>query len=149
MKKHLSTASAIFLAAVFLYAGIDKILHYDGFINALSSYVVVPSALAGALAPAVIAAEIWIGLGLLYRPWRGRAALTGAVTLVLFTIALGVNQVMAPGAVCGCWFTLTLAESTGSHIAQNLVLIGLAMTLWLELRHGLEDTADPTPSPAH
>ncbi len=124
------TVSAWFLAAVFLFAGIDKAFHYDGFLNALRSYAVIPISWAEPLAPAVILTELWIGIGLLLRPWRPRAAVTGAAVLGLFTVVLAVNQAVAPGSVCGCWFTVTLAQSTGSHITQNLVLLGLALALW-------------------
>lgn len=132
--------SVLLLAAVFLYAGVDKALHYGGFVNALSSYAVVPAGLAHLLAPVVIVVELWIGLGLLLRAWRPRAALVGAVVLGLFTVALAVNQIYAPGTVCGCWFTFTLAESTAAHVAQNLVLLGLALTVWRQGR-GPDDVA--------
>lgn len=140
----ISVVSAFFLAAVLLYAGIDKAFHYNGFVDALTSYVLVPAGLAQTLAPAVILAEIWIGLGLLWKPWRGWAALTGAVTLGVFTIALAVNQIYAPGTVCGCWFTVTLGQSSAMHIVSNLVLMGLALTLWWDLRPERESTRDVT-----
>lgn len=139
--------SATFLAAIFLFSGIDKTLHYSGFVNALSSYAVVPGSLAATLAPAVILAELWIGAGLLLRPWRQTAAACGAVLLMIFTAALAINQIYAPGAVCGCWFTFTLAESTGAHIAQNLVLSGLSWTLWLQARRPKTPGSGPPSEP--
>ncbi|MCB1037730.1 MAG: hypothetical protein KDD47_28110, partial [Acidobacteria bacterium] len=68
--------------------------------------------------------------GLLFGSWRSRAALVGASTLAVFTVALVVNQFVAPGSVCGCWFSLTLAKSGSTHVALNLVLLGLALTVW-------------------
>ncbi|MEE8524037.1 MAG: MauE/DoxX family redox-associated membrane protein [Thermoanaerobaculia bacterium] len=128
--------STWFLAAVFLFAGIDKAFHYDGFVNALRSYALIPELLAAPLAPAVILVELWVGLGLLLRSWRQRAALTGAAVLGVFTLALAVNQWVAPGSICGCWFTVTLAQSSGMHIVQNLVLFGLSLTVWWQMRSG-------------
>ena len=142
MMRFVPMVSTFFLAAIFLYAGIDKAFHYDGFVNALASYAVVPAGLAQILAPAVIVAEVWIGLGLLWRPWRAQAALVGAAILGVFTIALAINQVYAPGTDCGCWFTFTLAQGTGMHIVQNLVFLGLALTLWWGERPGRENTGD-------
>lgn len=130
----LSLVSAWFLTLVFLYAGFDKVVHYDGFVNALGSYALVPSSLAAGLAPVIILLEILVGLGLLLSAWRSRAALVGAVTLAAFTVALVVNLIVAPGSVCGCWFSLTLAQSDGGHIALNLLLVGLALTLWIQGR---------------
>lgn len=130
----ISTGSVLFLALIFLYAGIDKLLHYGGFVNALSSYAVIPAELAPSLAPAVILAEIGLGLGLLRRRWRERSALAGATLLAAFTLVLGIHQLYAPGSECGCWFTLTLARGSGMHIVQNLVLIALALTVWWQPR---------------
>ena len=124
-----------------LFAGIDKIVHYDGFVNALRSYAAIPESFAAPLAPAVILAELWTGTGLLRRSLRQRAAWTGAAFAGnLFdgdlTIVLAVDQLAAPGSVCGCWFTLTLPESSGAHVARNLVLLALSLTLWWEIRSG-------------
>lgn len=145
--KLVPTVSAWFLALVFLFAGIDKAAHFEGFVNALASYAIVPAALASTLAPVVILAELWIGLGLLWPAWRGRAALLGAATLSIFTLALAHNQLYAPGSVCGCWFTFTLAESSGMHMAQNVVLVALALTVWWDRRsvHRLPTIAQPQP----
>lgn len=130
----ISTASAYFLSLVFIYAGLDKVVHYDGFINALSSYAVVPSIIAPGLAPGIILLEILIGVALLLPSRRAPAALGAALTLAAFTTALVVNLLVAPGSVCGCWFSITLAESDGGHITLNLILLGLALTLWGQAR---------------
>jgi uncharacterized membrane protein YphA (DoxX/SURF4 family) len=128
----LSILSCGFLALVFVYAGIDKAVHYDGFLNALGTYAVIPAALAPGLGPVVILAELAIGLGLLWSSWRRRAALAGALLLAAFTFALAIQFFVAPGSVCGCWFSVTLAQSDGAHIALNLILLGLALTCWLD-----------------
>ncbi len=122
--------SALFLSGVFLYGGIDKALHYDGFVNALTSYSAVPGALANLLAPVLILAELWIAVGLLWHRWRAAAAITAAGVLVLFTSALAANLGTPPGSLCGCWFTITLAKSTPIHLVQNLIFLGLALTVW-------------------
>lgn len=141
--KFIALASTLFLAALFLFTGIDKVFHYTSFVNALESYHLVPSGFAGILAPVVIAVEVAVGLGLLVRPWRATAALAGALMLGLFTAALIANQFYAPGNVCGCWFTVTLAESTGSHIGLNAVLIALSLTTWWTEREGKEEARPP------
>ena len=138
----IALASTLFLSLVFLYAGIDKAVHYDGFINALGSYAVVPSSLAPGLAPAVILLEILLALGLLLPSKRAAAALAGALMLGAFTVALVVNLIFAPGSVCGCWFSITLAESDGGHIFLNLILMGLALTLWAQGRERATPAAD-------
>ncbi len=131
----ISFASSAFLALVFLYAGLDKAAHYDGFVNAIGSYSLVPDWMAPGLAPVVICLEVVIGLGLLLPARRFQAALAGALTLAAFTAALAVNLIVAPGSVCGCWFSITLAQSDEAHIALNLILAVLALTLWWEGRN--------------
>ncbi|HEX5759933.1 MAG TPA: MauE/DoxX family redox-associated membrane protein [Thermoanaerobaculia bacterium] len=126
--------SLLFLAALFLYAGLDKAFHYGGFVKALAGYVVVPAGLERHLALPVILTELLVGVGLLVRAWRSAAALVAAVLLSAFIVALAVNRQFAPGAECGCWFTVTLGKATGTHIFQNLILLGLAVTVWLEER---------------
>lgn len=135
--KVVRTLSLLFLAALFLYAGIDKAFHYGGFVKALGGYVLVPDGLESYLALPVILAEILIGVGLLLRTWRPPAALLAAILLSVFTLALAVNQRYAPDAECGCWFTVTLGKATGSHILQNVLLLGLALSVWLDERRGV------------
>jgi Methylamine utilisation protein MauE len=82
----------------------------------------------------VILAELLVGAGLLFKPWRSPAALLAAVLLTAFTVALAINQRYAPGVECGCWFTVTLGKASASHIIQNLILLGLALSVWLDER---------------
>ncbi|HEV2855123.1 MAG TPA: MauE/DoxX family redox-associated membrane protein [Thermoanaerobaculia bacterium] len=117
------------LAAVFLFAGSDKIAHYHGFVNALRDYVLVPRGTAQWLASPLIALELMVGLGLLVPAWRRGAAITAASTLLLFTTALLVNQALGGRGICGCWFTITLSKSSGMHVVQNLVLLMMSLLI--------------------
>jgi uncharacterized membrane protein YphA (DoxX/SURF4 family) len=122
----------LLVAVVFIYAGLDKIFHYDGFVNALASYSVMPEGLAPLVAMPLILVEIFTGLGIFLKRWR-RPALATAVTLLsVFTVALAINLYVAPGSVCGCWFTITIGKSTGFHVAQNLVWLAIAALGWWE-----------------
>jgi len=132
--KTVRSISLWFLAALFLYAGLDKAFHFPGFVKALGGYVLVPDGIERFLALPVLLTELLVGVGLLIKPWRLSAALLATVLLFAFTIALAVNQRYAPGAECGCWFTVTLGRATGSHIVQNLLLLGLSLSLWLDER---------------
>lgn len=136
----ISLGSAILLAAVLLFAGGDKALHYGGFVRALDSYVVVPDGVEGYLALPVILAELALGVGLLVPATRRRAAMGSTALLSVFTVALVINQRLAPEAPCGCTFTLTLGAGDGLHVALNLLLIAVALGL------ALESPAEPTAS---
>lgn len=120
----------LLLAAIFLFSGLDKIFHYQAFVNAVRNYVLVPQGWAGYLAPAVVLVELMIGVGLLARPWRRSAALTAVLTLAAFTAAVSFNYVYGSRGICGCWFTITLAESTELHLLQNALFLCLALSVW-------------------
>jgi uncharacterized membrane protein YphA (DoxX/SURF4 family) len=132
--KTVRTISLLFLAALFLFAALDKAFHYDGFIKALRGYVIVPQGAESMLAPPVVLSELLVGVGLLIRPWRSAAALLASILLAIFTLALVINQRYAPGAECGCWFTVTLGKATPSHVFQNLLLLGLSLSLFFDER---------------
>lgn len=136
-----------FLAVMFMFTGIDKALHYRGFINALSSYAVVPTGMAEYLALPIILSEIWIACGLFVKPWRSLAAIIGAGFLVVFTVALLINYIYAPGAICGCWFSITLGTASITHILQNLTLFGLALLVWSDTKSKNEAVLSASDSP--
>jgi len=141
------------LAAVFLVSGVDKVFHYQGFVNALRDYVIVPRGWASALAPPVIAIELLVGIALLVQAWRQAAAATAAAVLAVFTAALVFNRLLGGRGVCGCWFTLTLSKSTPLHVTQNLMLLALALMIWWgersrDANSRIADSAAPTPSPS-
>lgn len=130
MASWLDRCSRWFLAAVFVYAGVDKLFHYGGFLTALESSVLVPASAAAFLAMPLILIEILVGAGLVTRRWRRHAAAAAAGLLFVFTAALTANVLYAaPGTPCGCWFTLTLGESNRIHIALNVALLALAASL--------------------
>jgi len=132
--KKIDRAILLLLALIFLFSGIDKLAHYEGFVNALRNYIVVPRGWAPYLAVPVIAVELLIGIGLFVRLWRRQAALTAAVMMAVFTAALGLNRLLGGRGICGCWFTITLARGDGMHVAQNLIMLGLALALWWSWR---------------
>ncbi len=126
------------LAGTFAFAAIDKLLHYDAFVAALRSYVILPKTFAPYLSLFVILVEFSIAIGLLSSGGRRCAALSATMLLVVFAAALGVNYYYSPSTPCGCWFTITLGESSPGHILLNLLLAFLAFTIAAEapaLRH--------------
>ena len=131
MDRKITLVSSWLLAAIFLYAGVDKLLHFGGFERALESYAILPAGYGRYLALPLILVELWVGIGLLRNRWRRSAALCATGLLGLFTLALAVNHWINPQAICGCWFTITLSRSTEQHLLQNLVMAGLALLIFL------------------
>lgn len=118
-----------FLALLLGFSAVDKLLHYQGFVNAINDYRALPLPLGTWLAPIVIAAELSAALGLLWSPWRRRAALQSAVLMTVFTAALAVNYLLGARGVCGCWFSLTMAQGN-LHFLLNGILIALSLLVW-------------------
>lgn len=128
-----STALVAWLLGAMLFlAASDKLFHLEGFYNAVASYALVPTFLESALPLPIIVAEVLLGLGLFTSRWRRTAAWAVAGLFGLFSIALASNLLIAPGSVCGCWFTLGANTPSGLHIAQNVTLLMLSVTIALE-----------------
>ena len=136
----------IILIALFTFAGVDKLLHFRGFVTAVESYELLPANLAYPAAIFFVIAEFAIAFGLLTKRWRRPAALAAALLLAAFT---AVYMVARPSGVCGCWFTLTLSSGGYFHILQNLVFIGLAALTWSDSRSLSTANRDPLPAESH
>lgn len=134
MKAHISRLPIYFVGIVLIAAGVDKVFHYEGFVQALGAYAIFPQVLAPYGAAPVILLELAVGVGLFVGPWRRPALVLAAGMLTVFTVALAVNYFLRPGSVCGCWFTVTLGKATGSHILQNLIWLSLILIGWWEER---------------
>jgi uncharacterized membrane protein YphA (DoxX/SURF4 family) len=117
---------------IFLFAGsaIDKWLNFPQFVNGLSNYVLVPSGYTQTIAIFIVLFELWLAIGLAFPVWRTIAAVLACVTLFAYAIALSVNSYFGILAPCGCWFSITISESTGAHIIFDLLLAGFAATVW-------------------
>lgn len=121
--------TVLLLAALFGFAGVDKLFHYGEFTNALASYRVVPLMLAASLAPLVIGLELAIATGLLFCRWRMPAALSAAVLTAAFTVVLWIENRLGAKDACGCWFSVDLVPDR-FHVLLNVVLVGLALSVW-------------------
>lgn len=119
----------LILIGLFSFAAIDKVIHFRGFVTAISSYQILPSSLESFAAIFIVMAEFAIAFGLLTKRWRRAACLSAVLLLGTFTI---VYLAVDPARVCGCWFTLTLNSGGYFHILQNLVFIGLAILIWMD-----------------
>ena len=117
------------LIALFAFAAIDKLVHFNGFVAAIESYHVLPARVEHSAAIFFIMAEFAIAVGLLTKRLRRPACVSAVLLLATFTI---VYLAVDPVGVCGCWFTLTLNSGGYFHILQNLVFIALAILTWMD-----------------
>lgn len=130
--KPIDRAITILIAAFFGFAGVDKILHLQGFINAINDYAFLPVPIGPYLAPIIIAAELMVPVGLSMAPWRRAAALQASLLMVIFTLALIGNKLMGGRGICGCWFSINMAHGN-AHLLLNGILTVLSVLLWRTL----------------
>ncbi len=96
-------AVSLAMAAVFIYAGIDKIRDPLQFADSIAAFAILPAVLINLLAMGLPPFEIACGL-LLIGPWTRRVgSLAVAVILVVFMIALSSALLRGLTLDCGCF----------------------------------------------
>jgi uncharacterized membrane protein YphA (DoxX/SURF4 family) len=123
-------AIILVVAGLLLASAIDKLLHYQGFIQALKNYVFIPAYTAELIAPVVVLVELFLGTCLLMPKTRRHAALGAGALFTVFSAILAGNHLAGGKGICGCWFTITLAEGTATHIALNVLLALLCVFIY-------------------
>jgi hypothetical protein len=123
------------LAALFIYAGVIKLLDPRAFAAVISTYDVVPEALLPFAAIGLPLIETIAGLALvLDRPW-GLHLITGL--LALFVVVLGYGILGDLDVDCGCFGAEELDKRAALRVAfyRDLILIGVvAPYLYLSRR---------------
>jgi putative oxidoreductase len=96
-------AVSLAVAAVFIYAGIEKIHDPLQFADSIAAFAILPAVLINLLAMGLPPFEIACGL-LLIGPWTRRVgALAIAIILVVFMIALSSALLRGLTLDCGCF----------------------------------------------
>jgi putative oxidoreductase len=103
LRRYAMHAVSLAIAAVFIYAGIDKIHDPLQFADSIAAFAILPAVLINLLAMGLPPFEIACGL-LLIGPWTRRVgALAVAVILVVFMIALSSALLRGLTLDCGCF----------------------------------------------
>ena len=129
MNARLQLVARIFLAALFIYAGLPKILAPQDFALVVFRFHLLPDDLINTVALLLPWLEIFAALALLLPAWRRAGMLWLIAMLGIATVALAISLARGLDIDCGC-FTL---QPGRSHIgwwslARNATLI--ALTLW-------------------
>jgi hypothetical protein len=114
-------AVGVILAATAL----DKLMHLPAMVSAVAAYNLVPPALAGVAAAAVITAEITGSLLLLVPRWQPKGAIVAIVLFAVFAVVVAASVVNRMDIDCGC--SNLLAPST--KVSWLLAGRNLALTL--------------------
>ena len=120
---HLRTILQFFLAATFLFSAYTKAIAPGFFEILLEQQGLVPNRLIGAWATrAIIALEIWLGLGLLL-PYYSRFLLRFSFwLLVAFSLHLGYLVFLGDTSNCGC-FGEMISMTPLASLGKNAILL--------------------------
>lgn len=115
------------LGTIFLLSGTAKLFNWAEFEQVVLQYRAVPEAMsrlvARVLPPLEMAAALCLLLGVLTRA----AAFLGALLLVAFAGAIGLNLVRGRRVACGCFGTLSSREVSWVAVFRNIVLAAAAL----------------------
>jgi uncharacterized membrane protein YphA (DoxX/SURF4 family) len=127
----LSIAARLFLALVFLTAGMAKARDQKGFHEALGQFGV-PPLLVGLMALLIPALELGIAAGLLIPAWVWYGALGALAVLLIFFMGVSAALVRRREPDCHCFGQLKAARAGRVTLVRIALLASLAG--WLTVR---------------
>ncbi len=119
----------LILGAVFLLAGVPKILHPAAFAEALYNYQILPDIFVNIVAVVMPWVEVIVGGLLVVGVWMEGAVLIYNFLVISFTCALAFNLARGLNINCGC-FSPTGGEAINMGTILRDVLI-LCLSLYL------------------
>lgn len=139
-------AARLVLAGVLLAAAVPKLLDPAGFAARLPNFRVFPEALTNIVATTAPMLELLAALALLsgrlYRGgvWLALGLMSVFTALIASALARGIDL------DCGCFGTTAQVDPVGAlDLARNLILLGLAIALAVDLRHEPRDSRQGPP----
>lgn len=138
--------SRIILGALFIYAGIDKIIHPLAFAQVIHYYRLTPPDLINLLALIFPWMELVAGL-LLIAGYRVKgSSLVINILLVFFIIVLTITAIRGINVACGCFSTSTTVKSNlVLRIIEDIgmLLLGLHILLFYKRKSHPETQPEP------
>jgi uncharacterized membrane protein YphA (DoxX/SURF4 family) len=132
-------ALRVAIAAVFLYASADKIVHPDRFAEVVSDYQLLPEGLVNAFAAMLPWVELGAGLVLLIGRWLPGAALltTGLTAMFMVAVALAMRH-GGEAFHCGCFTTTQEGGPSATEVLARDALLLAACGALMALTFGSE-----------
>jgi uncharacterized membrane protein YphA (DoxX/SURF4 family) len=122
------------VAAIFIYAGVLKVLDPIQFAHDINNYRILPWTPSVALAFYLPWLEILCGLGLVFRfLYRGALSIL-TLLIVVFTLATIAAKVRGLDITCGCFGHASQHWSLPAHLATNLGILAALLVLWVSDR---------------
>ncbi len=133
---------SVILAAIFIYAGVEKIRSPLDFADNIQGFAILPLALVVPMALALPFFEIASGL-LMLTPWTRRVAALGiAIITAMFIVALGSALARGLTLDCGC-FGVGAPSRTRmwAELGLDIVLFAVSLSIYLRLFIGSQASA--------
>jgi putative oxidoreductase len=130
-------AVSLALAAIFIYAGVDKIRDPLQFADSIAAFAILPAALINLLALSLPPFEVGCALLLLWSPTRRVGALAIAVTSLVFFTALLSALLRGLTIDCGCFGTGAPSRPRmWLELGLDVVLAGGSLLIYLRSTMG-------------
>jgi putative oxidoreductase len=124
-------ALAIIVAAIFVYAGVLKILDPVAFARDIDNYKILPWPLSVALAFYLPWLEVFCGLALLVRfVYRAAVSILLGLTLI-FVAATIAAKARGLDISCGCFGHVSQHWSFAGHLLLDFALLAVLSLLWM------------------
>ena len=126
------------VAALFIFAGISKILNPDTFARDIDNYRLLPYLLVTIMAVILPWLEVLCGIFLIVGTWKKGAAFTLLVLTFMFLIAVSSAIARGLDITCGCFSMTIEGMKVGySRLIEDVVLFALILLINIkELREG-------------
>jgi uncharacterized membrane protein YphA (DoxX/SURF4 family) len=119
----------IFLAFIFIYAGIQKITDLSAFSDSISNYKLLPFSLVNIFAILMPWIELVSGLLLLFGIAVKENSFIISGMLVVFLFAIGISLVRGLNIECGCFGTTSGSKIGLIKLGENVILFLISLLL--------------------
>lgn len=121
------------VAAIFIFAGISKILNPAAFARDIDNYRLLPYLLVTFIAIILPWLELLCGVFLIVGRWRKGAAFILMLLTFIFLIAIGSAIARGLDITCGCFSTTIEGTKVGyTRLIQDIVLLGVILLINLK-----------------
>ena len=118
------------VAAIFIFAGITKVLNPENFAKDIDNYRMLPYLLVTMMAIILPWLEILCGIFLIIRKWEKGAALTLLVLTLMFLIAMSSAIFRGLDITCGCFAMTAEGTKVGyTRLVQDSILFMIILLL--------------------
>jgi putative oxidoreductase len=130
-------ALALAIAAIFIYAGLDKVRDQLQFADSIYAFAILPAVFVNLLAMGLPVFEIACGL-LIFVPWTRRiGALAVALTSLVFFVALASALLRGLTLDCGCFGSGTPSRPRmWMELGLDAILFSGSLFVYLRLLEG-------------